>query len=696
MGLSDRARRRRVLSLAAVALLLSMLAIGPRGALALIQQIGDSPSPATGHAQVIAQGVSALPDGSGVWRVSQPTAASLDTGEPTNYGLGFTVATDGGVLVNDYTTGLQQRLSNGEAAFSESGAYQQHVALSGADTSYLRISLVSGNGADGGENVSYASDAFTSVDGLRDIDLLRDVLGEGESTTVNAGTAPSLVYVTAGEVIVDDGRDTTTLREGEGMTVDGEFDVESNVEQSVVLAAVIGNDVPAPPRISGTVTLDVHACPADVTKEQLQDAAAEGSSTPFETCTALADPAKAGLKIDLKPANDDALPLSAAGLTDDDGVVTWGPLPFGDYTLGDITAYPETYGDFVMSDGNLNLDDHSGIALSRDNPDATRVIYLLQAPRAAGSIAITYYVCAVSSFDDFNRDDCDPFAGGIGTDLAINGADSPTTLDDAEQTDTASYIWNDLPVAESEDPQGSEQGFYLLGFEQGDTDPSPRVVVDGADYIEAAGGYAVKLTPEHPNAEVSYYLVNVLGETQGNIYIVGMVCPDANAELADCDANGSAQLPAVTIPAASGSSVDQDSATVSGDAYIWTDLGLDDTYTIAAGNIVAPDGYEVRTIVHYQTGDSGDSLDATLTEDSPVADFIAYLDPIGDDSDGGDEGTPVDTDSDGLTDADEATYGTDASSPDTDTDCFSDGGEVEAGTDPLDAASFPDGDCDIR
>jgi hypothetical protein len=694
MGLSDRARRRRVRSLAAVVLLLSMLAIGPRGALALIQQIGDSPSPATGHAQVIAQGVSALPDTSSVWRVSQPKATSLDTGEPANYGLGFTVATDGGVLVNDYTTGLQQRLSNGEAAFSESGAYQQHVALSGSDTSYLRISLVPESDADGGGNVAFASDAFASVDGLRDIDLLRDVLGDGESTSVNAGTAPSLVYVTSGEVTVDDGNSTTTLQAGEGMTVDGEFDIESNGAQSVVLAAVIGDDVPAPPRISGTVSLDIRACPADVTKEQLQDAAADGSSEPFESCTALADPAKAGLKIDLEPADDDALPLSAADLTGDDGVVTWGPLPFGDYTLGDITAYPDTYGDFVISDGNLNLGDHRDITLSRNNPDASRVIYLLQEPKAAGSIAITYYVCAVSTFDEFNRDDCEPFAGGIGTDLAINGADSPTTLEDAEQTDTASYVWNDLPVAESEDPQGSDQGFYLLGFEQGDTEPTPRVVVDGADYIEAAGGYSVKLTPEHPTAEVSYYLVNVLGETHGNIYIVGMVCPDANAELVDCDANGSIQLSAVTIPAASGSSVEQDSATVSGDAYIWTDLGLDDTYTVAAGNIVAPDGYEIRTIVHYQTGDSGDSLHATLTEDSPVADFIVYLDPVGNDSDGGDEGTPVDTDSDGVTDEDEATYGTDATSADTDTDCFTDGSEIAASTDPLDAASFPDGDCD--
>jgi hypothetical protein len=689
MGFGSRVRKRRTFSLAAALLLLSMLAIGPRGALALIQQIGDSPSPASGHAEVIAQGVSTLPDGDSAWRVSSQTAGSLDSTEPQTQDLGFAVAVEDGILINDYTTGGQSRLAGGEAAFTSSGAYQQRASLSGNDADYLQVSLVGSDSSAGGGDVRYDGDGFASPDGRRDIDLLRDVLDEGETTSVNSAVAPALVYVVSGEVIVDNGSDTTTLNDGDGATVSGDFSIEAQ-SPSIVIAAVIGDDVPAPPRISGTVTLDVRACPADVMKEQLETAAANGESSAFEPCAGLADPAKAGLKLDLEPANDDALPLSGADLTDDDGVVVWNALPFGDYSLGDITAYPEGYSDFVMSDGNLDIGDHGDFTLSRDNPDVYRVIYLLQEPAAEGSIAITYYVCAVSTFDEFNRDDCDPFDGGIGTELAINGADAPTTLDDAEQTDPASYVWNGLPVAETEDPQGSDQGFYLLAFEQGDTDPSPRVVVDGAEYIEAAGGYAVKLTPEHPNAEVSYYLVNVLGETQGNIYIVGMVCPYAGADLTECDTNGSAQLPGVTIPAANGDGVDQDSAVASGDAYVWTELGLDDTYTVVAGNIVPPDGYEVRTIVHYQTGDSSDAFDVTLTEDAPVADFIVYLDPIGEDT-----GTPADSDSDGLTDDDEATYGTETTNPDSDADCFTDGSEVSAGTDPLDAASFPDGDCDI-
>jgi hypothetical protein len=688
MGFVSRSRRRRVFSVFAAFALLSMLAIGPRGALALIQQIGDSPSPATGHAEVIAQGVSALPSDSALWRVSQSTATSLENGQPDNVSLGFTVATDGGILVNDYTSGLQQRLSNGEAAFSESGAFQQHASLSGSDAQYLRIGLVNDGSGDG---VVYASDAFSPPGGLRDIDLVRDVLNEGEATTINAGSAPSLIYVTAGEVTVDDGSNTTTLQAGQGMTVGGEVDIQSTSGQSTMLAAVIGNEVPAPPRISGTVTLDVRACPAGVTAEQLQTEVTAGTTDTLDSCTALADPSRAGLEIDLKPADGDALPLKDADLTDENGVVTWNAVPFGDYTLGEITAYPDGYGDSVMSDGNLNIGDHSAFTLNRDNPDVYRVIYLLPSANADGSIEVTYYTCHVASIDDFDPDTCTSYVGEVPTELTVNGAEAPLTLADAERGENGGndYIWSDLAVADNEDPTGSDPGYYLLSTELENVDPTPQLEVDGAEFNDAAGAYEVKLTPEHPQATVSFYSINIVPDTTGTIYLVGAVCPSAGAETTECDTNGNTQLVAVTIAAASGESINQDAASTSGDAYLWSDLPLD-TYTVSAENIVAPDGYEVRTILHYQTGDSGDTLDATLSIESPAADFVVYLDPIGDDS-----GTPVDTDSDGLSDDDEAVAGTDAANADSDSDCYSDGSEVAASTDPLDAASFPDGDCDI-
>jgi hypothetical protein len=59
------------------------------------------------------------------------------------------------------------------------------------------------------------------------------------------------------------------------------------------------------------------------------------------------------------------------------------------------------------------------------------------------------------------------------------------------------------------------------------------------------------------------------------------------------------------------------------------------------------------------------------------------------------DGTPVlDSDGDGLTDAEEVIIGTSPTDPDTDNDGLSDGDEVRIGTDPLDPDTDNDGDTD--
>jgi gliding motility-associated-like protein len=57
-------------------------------------------------------------------------------------------------------------------------------------------------------------------------------------------------------------------------------------------------------------------------------------------------------------------------------------------------------------------------------------------------------------------------------------------------------------------------------------------------------------------------------------------------------------------------------------------------------------------------------------------------------------GCQVDTDGDGLFDAQEATLGTDPTNPDTDGDGFTDGTEVGNGTDPLDPCDPDDSSPD--
>ncbi|MGH2550062.1 MAG: hypothetical protein ACRDHN_11755, partial [Thermomicrobiales bacterium] len=284
---------------------------------------------------------------------------------------------------------------------------------------------------------------------------------------------------------------------------------------------------------------------------------------------------------------------------------------------------------------------------------------------------------------------CSTYVGEIPTELHVNGSETPLTLADAERGGANDYTWTDLAAATTEDPAPSDSGYYQLSFTVPGNMSTPEIVVDGATLLEDSGNYAVTLTPENTDAVVSYYVVN-LDASLGSLYVGGVSCPTVDSTLAECFANGTVVLPGVTITSASGASLDQSSAETSGDYYSWTGLSFDDTYSIASGNIVAPDGFVVRSIVDDQTGASEDPLDLSFSSDSPSRTVFVYLDPIGDDS-----GVPVDTDGDGLSDDDEASLGTSVDSADTDADCHGDGSEVTAGTDPLDAGSFPEGDCNI-
>ena len=80
------------------------------------------------------------------------------------------------------------------------------------------------------------------------------------------------------------------------------------------------------------------------------------------------------------------------------------------------------------------------------------------------------------------------------------------------------------------------------------------------------------------------------------------------------------------------------------------------------------------------------SADSDLDGVADGAELAAGTNPLVADS-----AAAVDTDGDGLLDADEAAFGTDLGIADSDGDGWFDGDEVSIGTDPLDAGSFPVG-----
>src|SRR5262245_52094537 len=86
------ARRTTAGSALVAMLVLGLLLVGPGGALALLQAAQDGPSPAQGHAEVIAHGVSQMPAQQIAWRVVIDSAENLDTAEPLSRPLGFALA----------------------------------------------------------------------------------------------------------------------------------------------------------------------------------------------------------------------------------------------------------------------------------------------------------------------------------------------------------------------------------------------------------------------------------------------------------------------------------------------------------------------------------------------------------------------------------------------------------------------------
>jgi hypothetical protein len=672
--------------------LLSLALVGPTGAIALFQQIGNDASPATGHAAVIAQGVSFLPENGAAWRIVEDTAESLDVAVPETRTLGFTVAVNDGVLVNDYSFGVQTRVAAGEAAFVAAGASQQRASISGGNAPYLRIGLVNAAEANdaGGDTLIFAGDAFTAPDGRRDIDLVRDVLQNDEESRVGAGNGPSLVHIISGSAVLDDGQETFELSAGESAEITGEFSVRALQNDTVFIAAVVGAQVPVMPRFSGTLTLDIRACPDTVTREQLQANAANRSDAGFTDCTPVTDAWDAGMRINLNLPDGDRLRLNEADETDTDGVVVWQPLAFGEYVLGRVTEFPDGYTDYLVTDGNLGIVQRGNFTIDRNNLDPYRVIYLLQDADDEGAATVNYFYCNVDSVDAWNADDCVPMEGPVGTELIIN--DTPSqTIADAELLETGVYRWNDLPVAESETPASSEPGSYLIAF---DTDqntdiPDTVVTVDGAEWIEGAGAYQFTLTPAQPQATINYYLTNVNApEESGTLRITGVACASDSQSDAECDANGEVQLPGITVTIVEGGDVLTEAiAALDGSTLVWSNIPLGLTLVVSDFNVIAPTGYTVSHIVDTDSGTSGPEVSAVLDENNTTLDFRVYLVP-----------TAADDDADGLSNDDETNiYGTDPQDPDSDADCFSGGSEVlNFGTDPLDDTDFPaNAACDV-
>lgn len=656
----------------------------------------DAPSPATGRAQVIAQGVAAMPAPVLAWRVVLDTAELPDQATIEERALGFSLADRGAIVIDDEASGAQVRLAGGEAAFVPAGARQRRAALGPANTAYYRIALVPAERAAdaGGDRLVLAGDTFAAPPGrAHDLDLVRDILGPNESAGLAAAAAPVLILATVGTVEVAPEGNAPPLRlaAGQATSVAGPVTVTGRAAQpSAFVAAVIGPEVPPPPAPPvGTITIDVLACPADLTPE----AAAAAGFAPATMAGCAAQP------LDPLPA----LVLASGELLPPDvpdpaaaryrwtGLL-YSPFPFAEPPL------PRPYRDWVLVDaagvpvaasGGSGVQPVGGALVVGDPvPDVTARLFLFA--RGEGSISLNVFACpAGMTVETLVPASCPPAAADPA--VALTEIDTGGILDLAQAIGHTGgeRRWENLAF-----------GDYLLtvstlppGFD--------RAGVRGATFDEAVGGYRLTLDETTPAAAVDLFLFPpaATGSLTLRVYdcpppmtratMVGDVCPSGDPT-------------SVNLTGEDGLTRGGAEGTIAGNAVTWDGLAAG-TYVMSSTGLGA--GF-ADAFVPGAAEIAPGQFATTLAPDAP-AEFAIYrfapadAQPTDSDGDGladaaeaniGTDPFNPDTDGDGRTDNDETAeraFQTDPLNPDTDGDGVDDGDELLAGTDPTDPSSRP-------
>src|SRR5215213_6375343 len=219
------------------------------------RQADSGDSPASGPAQVIAQGVVPLPEGDVVWRTIRTRALLPEDAPFEERPLGFVLASSGPLLLADRETGEQIRLGTGEATLVRAGAVQQRSSLGQQPVSYLSIELVGVDAAPppADATVLQPGQPFPSPAGLHDLDLLSATLVAGEAFTIPDSGGTNVVLITDGAANVGSpGGDAVVLLAGEATSFSGELQVSGasddggEVQNVSFVVGVIGPEVPPP------------------------------------------------------------------------------------------------------------------------------------------------------------------------------------------------------------------------------------------------------------------------------------------------------------------------------------------------------------------------------------------------------------------------------------------------------------------
>jgi hypothetical protein len=366
-------------------------------------------SPASGPAQVIAQGVVALPEGDAVWRTVRTRALLPQDALFEERPLEFVLASSGPLLLVDQPSGEQIRLGTGEAAIVPAGTVQRRSSLGAQPVSYLSIELVGVDAAPPAPDatVLQPGEPFPAPARLHDLDLLSASLVAGEAFTIPDSGGTNVVLITDGAANVGrPGGDAVVLLAGEAASFSGELEVSGasdggEVQNVSFVVAMIGPEVPPPAGIAETsspptATGETPAPPTEIgeTPEQSAESAATGtraatgqgaitvqvySCPPGMTAETVAAAACAPTVEDFDiiiSGEPLQAPLTLGDAMAGQSSFTWSGLPYGDYLIAEAVL-PAGTTTYVLSARDTSGDPETGYRVTLDaaNPQLAVRIY---------------------------------------------------------------------------------------------------------------------------------------------------------------------------------------------------------------------------------------------------------------------------------------------------------------------------------
>lgn len=638
-------------------------------------QSGDVFSPASGHAQVIAQGVAGL-EGDVAWRVVFHSLQPGSNLELPKAGPGFVVVDTGGVVVT--ADKRESLLAPAEAVFS-SGRGAELAPVGDRPSGVFAIDAVAPeDAADAGEGIAvFASDPFAAPAGQRDFDLVRDLLEPGDSTTVIGGETPVLVLVTLGAVSVQSsGGGDATLQVGEAATLSGDIVISAAGQApATFVAAVIGREAPganAAPggtpqaNVVGSVSVDVYACPPAVNP---------ADASP-ETC--LRDPEAVLLTLHPLSGQPEVGPS-----TERDGMPTWAGLPGGNYDLR-AASFKNGFGRFYVAgltaasgDGSngLGASETAGyvVPISAEAADQqVRVFVLAPAPGQAATTPV-----AAESVTPI------PETRPAATMAPTAAPSGPTEIPSVIQIETPeagqqavqpSPAATAAPVVLTETPAGPTEIPSVIQIE---------TAVPGSQPTATPRPNPITQATVAPTARPIVTSTAVARPKSGSVEVRAWGCTasiDAFNPANCAQAVGGFEVRLVNEK---GEVIPMSEATVAADGTVtWKRLPLG-SYLLQQP-VMLP-GAATYYAPGLELADNGSGYIVTIQSNEPVAAIDVYSLPPAP--------TPIpptvapaatDTDGDGIPDADEVgIYGTDPNSADSDADGVFDGAELTNGTNPL-------------